>query len=92
MALSCGYDRPEMEVDHIDGNPANNSLENLRWADRSTQCKNRQSKGLPYASWHKRLKKWQCRATVDGTRIHNGYYDSEKEAHEAGVARFGARR
>jgi hypothetical protein len=91
MALTCGYDRPE-EVDHIDGNPANNSPGNLRWADRSTQCQNRRSKGLPYASWHKRLKKWQCRGTVEGKRIHNGYYSTEKKAHEAGVARFGPRR
>lgn len=92
MALSSGTDNPEMEVDHIDGNCFNNAAENLRWADRSTQCLNRKSKGLPYASWHKRLQKWQCRATVDGKRIHNGYYGTEKEAHEAGVARFGPRR
>lgn len=92
MALSCGYDRPDMEVDHIDGDPVNNSSDNLRWADRSTQCRNRKSKGLPYASWHKRIQKWQCRCTVDGVRIHNGYYATEKAAYEAGVARFGPRR
>ena len=92
MALSCGHDRPDMEVDHINGDPSNNSPGNLCWADRPSQCQNRRSKGLPYASWHKRLKRWQCRATVDGKRIHVGYYATEKEAHEAGVARFGTRR
>jgi hypothetical protein len=29
------------EVDHIDGNPQNNSLDNLRWCDRNTNCMNR---------------------------------------------------
>lgn len=29
------------EIDHIDRNPSNNNVENLRWADRSIQCKNR---------------------------------------------------
>ena len=81
-----------MEVDHIDGNCLNNAPENLRWADRSLQCFNRRSKGLPYASWHKRIKKWQCRATINGKRMHNGYYKTEQEAYEAGVLRFGPRR
>jgi hypothetical protein len=92
MVLSCGYDRPDMEVDHIDGDVSNNSPSNLRWADRKLQTQNRRSKGMPYASWHKRLKKWQCRATVDGKRLHNGYYDTEAEASAAGVLRFGPRR
>jgi hypothetical protein len=31
------------EVDHIDLNPSNNNVENLRWADRSIQSKNRKT-------------------------------------------------
>jgi len=29
------------EVDHIDGDPSNNDLSNLRWCDRSINCQNR---------------------------------------------------
>ena len=33
------------EIDHIDRNPSNNSLTNLRWATRSEQCENKYAIG-----------------------------------------------
>lgn len=34
-------DLTKTEIDHIDRNRTNNSLENLRWANRKEQCRNR---------------------------------------------------
>ena len=41
MARAFGLEKrdDQDEIDHIDGNPSNNRLENLRWANRSEQVK-----------------------------------------------------
>ncbi len=38
-------DPSKTEIDHIDRNRSNNDLVNLRWANRSEQCRNRSRKG-----------------------------------------------
>lgn len=37
-----------VSVDHIDRNPRNNHLSNLRWADKKTQVSNRENKEYKY--------------------------------------------
>ncbi len=38
-------DETKTEIDHIDRNRTNNSLENLRWTNREEQCRNRSRNG-----------------------------------------------
>ena len=72
-------------VDHIDRNPKNNSLSNLRWCTHQENMMNRTKhkntsslyKGV---SWFKRDKKWQSQIQIDGKRIHLGSFNSEEEA------------
>ena len=68
------------EIDHIDGNPSNNHIENLRQADRSKNCMNQRlnsknTSGVKGVSWRKDKKKWNVRVKIDKKNIHLGYFD-----------------
>jgi hypothetical protein len=78
---------PEMksEVDHIDGNKQNNSLENLRWATKKENGANRglqrnNTSGEKNVAWFKRDGKWQVHFKVDGKRRHFGYFNDYDDA------------
>ena len=74
------------EIDHIDGNPLNNSQENLRLATRSEQCRNRIAgkEGRANKGVYKREygNKWSAQIWVDGVCKNLGTYSSEDEAVE----------
>jgi len=66
-------------VDHIDGNPSNNKIENLRDATYQQNCLNvkprKDSKtGVQNVSYHKRWKKWTVHLTIYGKRKCLGYF------------------
>ena len=68
------------EIDHIDGNPSNNSIENLRQADRSKNGMNqklnsRNTSGVKGVSWRKDKQKWDVRVKVNQKNKHLGYFD-----------------
>jgi hypothetical protein len=61
FAMHNGY--IPKEIDHIDGNPSNNKIENLREANRAENAQNQKltsknKSGVKGVSWHKGAKKW----------------------------------
>jgi len=70
-------------IDHIDRNPLNNSLDNLRWADKSINSLNRVSK--PHTSkfrgvsWDKSRNKFQVKIELNKKQIFLGRFEREEE-------------
>lgn len=83
-----GKDPLTLQIDHINGDPADNRITNLRPATSAQNAKNiRKKKNTTSTykgvSWHKKSGKWQAQIRVDGRSIYLGYYDNELEAHLA---------
>ncbi len=75
---------PEQPLDHIDGNPLNNSPENLREVSQSQNMKAYQKArgavGYRGIYFVKSRSKYQASSYVDGKRKHLGYYETPEEA------------
>ncbi|MGL5456720.1 MAG: HNH endonuclease signature motif containing protein [Citrobacter telavivensis] len=76
--LHYGY-MPE-EVDHIDGNRANNNPSNLRDASRQQNMQNMKARGYSFDRHHN---KFRARIYLNNKEIILGYFDKEEEAREA---------
>jgi hypothetical protein len=82
--LSDFLDYPE--VDHIDGNKANNDISNLRMATSQFQKRAYRAKSKGCYSqyrgvtWSKRDKKWYARCKINGKFKSLGYFDDERDA------------
>ena len=77
------------EVDHIDRNPSNNSITNLRWVSKSQNNKNKRVLGaIPYRYVHKKRKRYVARYRHPATRasIQVGTFDNPGEAYIAALA------
>tara|TARA_R110002126_G_scaffold209929_1_gene356508 strand:+ start:1031 stop:1501 length:471 start_codon:yes stop_codon:yes gene_type:complete len=73
------------EIDHININPLDNRIENLRVVNHRQNMRNQKKKencSSKYIGVHKNGKKWFARITIDGKKKHLGSYDTEKEASE----------
>lgn len=83
-AMTYGY-WPTRGIDHINGNPCDNRIENLREANQSQNVANSRNmkNKLKGASYRKSLGRWRSQIMVKGKYIHLGNFDSEQEAHEA---------
>jgi hypothetical protein len=67
-------------IDHIDGNPSNNKIENLRAATATQNQHNRKlgknnTSGLKNVSWVAKRKKWEVKIYVNNKRHNIGYFD-----------------
>ena len=82
------------EIDHIDGNPLNNAIENLRESSReanmqNTKLRSDNKSGVKGVMWHKTNKKWAAVVKCNGKINHIGYFaDLETAAEAVRVARL----
>lgn len=86
--LANKVDPGDLEVDHIDGDAANNNPCNLRLANHiengHNRSKNRNNKsGYKGVSWYANLRKWVAEIMVDGKRKRLGCFDRLEDAANA---------
>lgn len=81
---------PIGEIDHIDGNPSNNAITNLREVSRirnaQNQRKPRTSNTHGFFGVWRNKKRWGCSIRVNGKRFHIGTFDTPEEAEAAYIA------
>jgi len=82
---------PEVQIDHVNMDRADNRFVNLRQATRSENKGNMRAQannasGLKGVYWHKRAGKWCAQINTNGTRRHLGCFDSPEAAHAAYIA------
>lgn len=85
MAWLYAYgEMPEEEIDHIDGDPSNNSIKNLRKASHAQNCKNVRAHvdgKIPYRGVHEHTPgRYRASIYSDGENTHLGLFDTPEEA------------
>ena len=76
---------PKHNIDHIDGNPSNNKISNLREANQSQNGMNKKlhknkNSGIKGVGWHKASKKWRARITINRIQHNLGLFDDKELA------------
>jgi hypothetical protein len=85
-------DVPEQQIDHKNGQPADNRFDNLRPASQTQQNWNRVAEG-PYPKGVYKpadKKRFMAQAHINGKNTYLGYYDTPEEAHAAWIAAVSA--
>ena len=78
-------------IDHIDMDPTNNKIENLRIVNKSQNSRNRKKKencNSEYIGVNKNGNKWQTKIKINGKQKHLGLFNTEEEAAEAYKTKF----
>lgn len=78
-AMHHGAD-PGDEIDHINGDPSDNRIANLRPATRKQNCRNIAAAGVRFEEGRQR---WLARICVDGRQMNLGRYHTRAEAEQA---------
>lgn len=86
---------PADQLDHINGDRADNRIANLRPANNSLNMANRKlnansKSGVKGVCWHKGSKRWRARLQYNGKRIHLGDFlnkEAAQIAYEAAAKR-----
>jgi hypothetical protein len=79
---------PEHGIDHIDRNPSNNKINNLREVSHQCNIRNTGNRadntsGVKGVSWNKRKNKWMAYIAVNGKQKNLGYYKNFDDAVKA---------
>lgn len=79
---------PKADIDHINGDPADDKWSNLRAATESENMRNTKlradnTSGSRGVSWNKRRNKWHVRVNVNNMLYHVGYFDDFGQAKAA---------
>lgn len=79
---------PEAGVDHINGDPSDNRLVNLRAASVAqnvwnSRIRTSNTSGFKGVIWFKPKQRWRAEITVLGRQVHLGYFRTPEAAHEA---------
>ena len=78
-------DPGRLDIDHINGVPGDDRIENLRLATHAQNQRNRRrninnKSGSRGVHWFDRDRKWRAEITFNGKTIHIGYYDDIEAA------------
>jgi len=80
---------PENQIDHIDGDKANNRIANLREstvsenAQNQTKAQRRSAAGLLGVAWIKKSRTWCAYIGINGKQYAIGSFDTPEAAHQA---------
>jgi hypothetical protein len=80
-----GYLTSGMQIDHIDRNPSNNRIENLREVSQTQNMQNTKihsmnTSGVKGVSWNTKNRKWVAQIHVTGKKAYLGMYSTLEEA------------
>ena len=79
---------PSLDIDHINGDPSDNRIVNLRACGKSRNQKNRKANannksGFSGVNWRESHKKWRAAFRHNGKENHVGYFLDPSDAYDA---------